>query len=171
MIISKRSPESGDIYALIAGTVARDAKFSEEYGGKAAFSIKYGSCPSKDDPKKRQGLFFNCVARKSLSQIGVSLEKGDRVLVAGRVDTRTYQSRKTGQEETWVELDCEIILPQDIVSMGLAAVAGSASDADETRVTETRDARDTTLGESSELSDTSVEETREDYDSDFELSI
>lgn len=128
MIISRRSPESGDIYALIAGTVAKDPKYSEDHGGRATFSIKYGSVPSKEDPKKRYGIFFNCIARRALAEIGASLEKGDRVLVAGRVDTRTYQSKKSGQEETWTELDCEIIIPQDIVSMGLAAGLPGAED-------------------------------------------
>ena len=133
MILSRKSPETGGIFALIVGTVVRDAKYYEDHGGKATFSLRYASVPSKTEGRKKDGLFFNCVARRELAEIAAALEKGDTVLAAGTVSSRTFTSKKTNQEETWPELECEMLIPQPVLQgegpEGLDAPSGDQEDA------------------------------------------
>ena len=126
MIVARKNPQTGETHVILTGTVCKDAKFDERYGGKASFSVKYGA--TRDESGKRSnGLFFNCSARRELSHLAACLEKGDSVLACGVVTTREYTCR-SGEQKVWTELECDFLVPQPSASLtpepGEAGVEG-----------------------------------------------
>lgn len=97
----------------MTGTLTKNATYYSGNGGRTVFNIKYAA--AKDEKGKRtKGLFFNCTAWGDLAQLAACLEKGDGVLVCGRVDERRYRATD-GTDKTWTELICDYIAPQPML--------------------------------------------------------
>lgn len=97
----------------MTGTLTKNATYYSGNGGRTVFNIKYAAV--KDEKGKRtKGLFFNCTAWGKLAQLAACLEKGDGVLVCGRVDERRYRATD-GMDKTWTELICDYIAPQPML--------------------------------------------------------
>ena len=113
-IATKRAdstPENPKFDVVIWGTVSKDAELTftkQQEIPKVVFGVSY-------DRK----TYMNCITLKDTptARVAADLRKGDTVLCMGVWSSRTYKGRD-GNEKTWAELLCEVIIRQPDVFYG-----------------------------------------------------
>ena len=107
-IATKRAdstPENPKFDVVVWGTVSKDAELTftkQQEIPKVSFGVSY-------DKK----TYMNCITLKDTptARVAADLRKGDTVLCMGVWSSRKYQGRD-GNEKTWAELLCEVIIRQ-----------------------------------------------------------
>ena len=96
-------------HIIAAGGVARDAEARTTQNGTAVtkFSIK-GDSVQNGEGEKPTAKWLNCVAWRDVAKVASSIRVSDHVLVAGKLQTRTYQGRD-GQEKSITECICDFV--------------------------------------------------------------
>jgi single-strand DNA-binding protein len=93
----------------IAGNLTRDPELRYTQGGQPVASFSVASTPRSYNRETREytdgeAIFTNCTLwGKPAENLAASLVKGARVIVAGTLKSRTYQSRE-GESKTATEL-------------------------------------------------------------------
>lgn len=106
-------------YMIIWGNVTQDAKFRFFESGKcvANFPVKYDTQDAEGQGRKK-GRFIDISAWGETGKYASGLEKGDTVLVAGRMQKDDYKSQKNG-EDVYL-LNAEMVLVQPLAAFGEA---------------------------------------------------
>jgi single-strand DNA-binding protein len=101
-------------YAIIAGRVARDPELKTTNSGTAVCSFSVAvDRKYKDAQGKRVADFFAVVAWRNAAEFAArNLYKGQRVVVAGSLETRSYTAQDGGKRNV-TELVAEQIEPQE----------------------------------------------------------
>ncbi len=117
---------------MIIGRLTRDPEIRTTPGGAnvAAFSVATGfSWTDQSGQKKEQTEFHNVVAWRKLAEIiGQYLKKGSQVYIEGRLQTRSWDDKTSGQKRYRTEIvaDNMIMLGRAGGSSGNAATAPSS---------------------------------------------
>lgn len=110
---------------ILWGTLARDAPEQPRYfpSGKRVtnFSISYAS-QKKSDGSGWENQYINCSAWGDLADYATCLEKGDLIMLAGRLDKDKYRSEKKGEEVMMIV--CDMIVVQGKIDN---SIVGGAS--------------------------------------------
>lgn len=95
-------------FALVSGFVPRDADVRQTQTGKLVvnFSVKSADIPGENGERTAQ--WTNCVAWQDVADVAKYIGKGDRVLCAGELQTRSY-TKRDGDTATVTELICDFI--------------------------------------------------------------
>jgi single-strand DNA-binding protein len=106
-----RMPDLNRVF--LAGNLTRDPELKYIASGKAvcklglAVSRKYRS---REGEQKEETLFINLDAwEKTAEFCGQYLKKGAPILVEGRLMSRDWEDKTTGQKRTAIEVRCERI--------------------------------------------------------------
>lgn len=93
------------------GNLTRDPELRFTQSGQAIcnFSVASSRRFKKGDDWEEQTTFFNCTAWAELGEnVASSLTKGTRVIVSGRMDQRSYET-KDGDKRTVMDLTCDAV--------------------------------------------------------------
>ena len=107
---------SGETALTIVGNLSADPELRFTQGGAAVASFTVASTPRRFDKaakewKDGEALFLRCSAWRQLAEnVAESLSKGDRVVVTGTLNQRSYETRE-GEKRTVIELQVEEIGP------------------------------------------------------------
>ena len=98
--------------AIAWGYLSKDASFRKFDSGKqvANFSICYGSEPGEDGGRRKY-KYIGVDAWGLLGLYASAFEKGDTVLVAGRLEKDEYRSQKKGFDIYKIIADVAIVQP------------------------------------------------------------
>ena len=89
----------------ISGNLTRDPELRFTTGGRAAtnFSVAVSRRYQVNNEWQEQTSFFNCVAWGPLGEnVAATFTKGQRVIVSGRLEQRSYE--KDGEKKSLVEV-------------------------------------------------------------------
>jgi single-strand DNA-binding protein len=112
-----------DSFINVVGNLTRDPeiKFSDSGVQITKFGLAVTRKPKNGD---EQTSFYNVVAFNSLAEnVAGSLTKGNRVVVTGRLEVRTY-SKNDGTEGTAVDIVAEEVAPS--LRFATASIAKNA---------------------------------------------
>lgn len=118
---------------MIIGRLTRDPEIRTTPNGAnvAAFSVATGfTWTDQSGQKKEQTEFHNVVAWRKLADIiGQYLKKGSQVYIEGRLQTRSWDDKTSGQKKYRTEIvaDNMIMLGRPGASAGIAPTAPAAS--------------------------------------------
>jgi single-strand DNA-binding protein len=107
---------AGDTVITIIGNLTADPELRFTPSGAAVANFTVASTPrqfdrTSNDWKDGETLFMRCsVWRDAAENVAESLQRGTRVLVSGRLKSRSYET-KEGEKRTVVELDVEEVGP------------------------------------------------------------
>ena len=107
---------AGDTVITIIGNLTQDPELRFTPSGAAVANFTVASTPRQfdrqsNDWKDGETLFMRCsVWRDAAENVAESLTRGSRVLVSGRLKSRSYDT-KEGEKRTVVELDVEEVGP------------------------------------------------------------
>ena len=107
---------AGETTITIIGNLTNDPELRFTPSGAAVANFTVASTPRTFDKqanewKDGETLFMRCsVWRDAAENVAESLQRGTRVLVSGRLKSRTYET-KEGEKRTVVELDVDEIGP------------------------------------------------------------
>ncbi|MEO8850379.1 MAG: single-stranded DNA-binding protein [Allobranchiibius sp.] len=107
---------AGDTVITIIGNLTQDPELRFTPSGAAVANFTVASTPRQFDRqsnewKDGETLFMRCsVWRDAAENVAESLTRGSRVLVSGRLKSRSYDT-KEGEKRTVVELDVEEVGP------------------------------------------------------------
>jgi single-strand DNA-binding protein len=107
---------SNDTQITLVGNVTGEPELRYTPGGRAVCNFTVASTPSSYDKATSsyvdgETLFMRCsVWRDTAEHVAESLARGSRVVVTGRVKSRSYEA-KDGTKRTSVELDVDEIGP------------------------------------------------------------
>jgi len=107
---------AGDTVITIIGNLTADPELRFTPSGAAVANFTVASTPRQFDRtsnewKDSETLFMRCsVWRDAAENVAESLQRGTRVLVSGRLKSRSYET-KEGEKRTVVELDVDEIGP------------------------------------------------------------
>ena len=107
---------SGETYLTLSGNLTADPKTGVSRNGDAWSRIRVASTPrrfDRSDNQWRDGttLFMDVVCwRKLAENVALTLERGDRVLVAGRLHQRSYEDAQS-VKHTSFELEADSVGP------------------------------------------------------------
>jgi single-strand DNA-binding protein len=107
---------AGDTTLTIIGNLTADPELRFTPGGAAVASFTVASTPRTYDReanewKDGQALFMRCSAWRQMGEnVAESLSKGDRVMVSGRLQQRSYET-KEGEKRTVIELQVDEVGP------------------------------------------------------------
>ena len=81
--------------AIMIGRMTRDGDLKDAGGSSVvSFSIAVNRSWSKDGEKKEQVAFVNCVAWGKMAELICKYaHKGDRVMIEGRIQTRSWEGQ------------------------------------------------------------------------------
>ena len=103
-----------DTFTIITGNLTEDPEVRFTQGGAAVANLRVAvTTRIKDDQGWKDGdtSYFRVTVWRTLAEHAAdSLSKGDRVIVCGRLKTRTWETPE-GETRTVVELDAEDIGP------------------------------------------------------------
>jgi single-strand DNA-binding protein len=103
-----------DTFTIITGNLTDDPELRFTQGGAAVANLRVAvTTRIKDDQGWKDGdtSYFRVTLWRTLAEHAAdSLSKGDRVIVCGRLKTRTWETPE-GETRTVVELDAEDIGP------------------------------------------------------------
>lgn len=105
---------SGD-RCIACGTLPRDAAL-QKVGAKQSSKTKFG-IKIDEIGEKKEAKWLDCVCWYKLALYAAGLEKGDTVLVAGKLREYNYTSKKTGEAVHGMELVCEFVMPQGVAEV------------------------------------------------------
>jgi single-strand DNA-binding protein len=107
---------AGDTVITIIGNITGDPELRFTPSGAAVANFTVASTPRQFDRtsnewKDSETLFMRCsVWRDAAENVAESLQRGTRVLVSGRLKSRSYET-KEGEKRTVIELDVEEVGP------------------------------------------------------------
>jgi len=107
---------AGDTVITIIGNITADPELRFTPSGAAVANFTVASTPRQfdrttNDWKDGETLFMRCsVWRDAAENVAESLNRGARVIVSGRLKSRSYET-KEGEKRTVVELDVDEIGP------------------------------------------------------------
>jgi len=107
---------AGDTVITIIGNLTGDPELRFTPSGAAVANFTVASTPRQFDRtsnewKDGETLFMRCsVWRDAAENVAESLQRGARVLVSGRLKSRSYET-KEGEKRTVVELDVDEVGP------------------------------------------------------------
>ena len=107
---------AGDTVITIIGNITADPELRFTPSGAAVANFTVASTPRQFDRtsnewKDGETLFMRCsVWRDAAENVAESLQRGTRVLVSGRLKSRSYET-KEGEKRTVVELDVDEVGP------------------------------------------------------------
>ena len=107
---------AGDTIITIIGNLTADPELRFTSSGAAVASFTVASTPRTFDRqtgewKDGDAMFLSCaVWRQAAENVAESLQKGMRVIVQGRLKSRSYETRE-GEKRTVFEIDVEEIGP------------------------------------------------------------
>jgi len=107
---------AGDTVITIIGNITGDPELRFTPSGAAVANFTVASTPRQFDRtsnewKDGETLFMRCsVWRDAAENVAESLQRGTRVLVSGRLKSRSYET-KEGEKRTVVELDVDEVGP------------------------------------------------------------
>src|SRR5450759_1055215 len=107
---------AGDTVITIIGNITGDPELRFTPSGAAVANFTVASTPRQFDRtsnewKDGETLFMRCsVWRDAAENVAESLQRGARVLVSGRLKSRSYET-KEGEKRTVVELDVDEVGP------------------------------------------------------------
>lgn len=106
----------GDTQITVVGNIVADPELRYTPNGAAVANFRVASTPRRYDQQAGQfvdgePLFLTCnVWRQPAENVANSLNKGDRVIVTGRLRQRSYEDR-TGERRTVFEIEVEEVGP------------------------------------------------------------
>jgi single-strand DNA-binding protein len=106
----------GDVTLTITGNVVQDPELRFTPSGVAVANFTVASTPRSFDRqsnewKDGETLFVRCSVWKDAAEnVAESLQRGSRVIVTGRLKSRTYDT-KEGEKRTVMELEVDEIGP------------------------------------------------------------
>jgi len=107
---------AGDTVITIIGNLTNDPELRFTPSGAAVANFTVASTPRQFDRqsnewKDGETLFMRCsVWRDAAENVAESLQRGSRVLVSGRLKSRSFET-KEGEKRTVVELDVDEVGP------------------------------------------------------------
>lgn len=104
---------SNDSTVTLVGTLGKDPELRYTTGGRgvASFSMAVNRSWKQGDEWKQETSWFNVVAWADLGEhVAESLLKGHRVIVTGRLEQRSYETRE-GEKRSTVEVVADAIGP------------------------------------------------------------
>ncbi len=107
---------AGDTVLTIIGNCVNDPELKFTPSGAAVVNFTVASTPRSFDKqtnewKDSETLFMRCSAWKDLAEnIAESLERGSRVIVTGRLKSRSFET-KEGEKRTVMELEADDVAP------------------------------------------------------------
>ena len=107
---------AGETVLTIVGNLVDDPELRFTPSGAAVANFRIASTPRTFDRqtnewKDGEGLFLSCaVWRQAAENVAESLTKGMRVVVQGRLKSRTYETRE-GEKRTVNEIDVDEVGP------------------------------------------------------------
>src|SRR5881227_2185109 len=107
---------AGDTNITLVGNLVDDPELRFTPSGAAVAKFRIASTPRYLDKqtnewKDGESLFLNCaVWRQAAENVAESLQKGMRVIVSGRLKSRSYETRE-GEKRTVFEVDVDEIGP------------------------------------------------------------
>ncbi len=105
---------AGDTLITIIGNITGDPELRFTPSGAAVANFTVASTPRQFDKasnewKDGETLFMRCsVWREAAENVAESLQRGTRVIVSGRLKSRSYET-KEGEKRTIIEMDVEEI--------------------------------------------------------------
>ena len=107
---------SGETIITVVGNCTSDAELKFTPSGAAVCNFTVASTPrtfdkAANDWKDGDAMFLNCsVWRQAAENVAETLTKGMRVIVQGRLKSRTYET-KEGDKRTVFEIEAEEVGP------------------------------------------------------------
>jgi len=107
---------AGETIISVIGNLANDPELKFQASGTAVANFTVASTPKTFDRnsnefKDGETLFLRCsVWRETAENVAESLTKGMRVIVSGRLKSRSYET-KEGEKRTVIELEVDEIGP------------------------------------------------------------
>ncbi|HEY8533357.1 MAG TPA: single-stranded DNA-binding protein [Micromonospora sp.] len=107
---------AGETTITVIGNLTDDPELRFTPSGAAVARFRVASTPRYLDRatgewKDGEPLFLNCtVWRQAAENVAESLQRGTRVIVAGRLRQRTYETRE-GEKRTVIELEVDEVGP------------------------------------------------------------
>ncbi|MFG2088739.1 MULTISPECIES: single-stranded DNA-binding protein [unclassified Spirillospora] len=107
---------AGDTVITIVGNLVEDPNLRFTPSGQAVASFRIASTPryfdrQSGDWKDREALFLTCnVWRQAAENVAETLQRGMRVIVQGRLQQRSYETRE-GEKRTVFEIEVEEVGP------------------------------------------------------------
>lgn len=107
---------AGETILTVAGNLTNDPELRFTPSGPAVANFTVASTPRSFDRQANEwqdgdALFMRCSAWKDMAEnVAESLTKGTRVVVTGRLKSRSYET-KEGEKRTVVELEVDEIGP------------------------------------------------------------
>lgn len=107
---------AGDTTLTIVGNLTADPELRFTPSGHAVASFTVASTPrtfdrQSNDWKDGETLFLRCsIWRQAAENVAESLQRGQRVIVTGRLKQRSYETRD-GEKRTVYEVDCDDVGP------------------------------------------------------------
>ena len=107
---------AGDTIITIVGNLTNDPELRFTPSGAAVANFTVASTPRSFDKnsnewKDGETLFMRCsVWREAAENVAESLTRGTAVIVSGRLQSRTFET-KEGEKRTVIELACEEVGP------------------------------------------------------------
>lgn len=107
---------AGETPVTVIGNLTADPQLRYTDGGAALATFTVASTPRTFDRQTNewrdaQALFLRCTMwRQPAEHVAESLQKGDRVIVSGRLKQNNYQT-KEGENRSSIELDVDEIGP------------------------------------------------------------
>jgi single-strand DNA-binding protein len=106
----------GDTPITVVGNLVADPELRYTPSGAAVANFRVASTPRRFDSQSNQwvdgeALFLTCnVWRQAAENVANSLNKGDRVIVNGRLRQRSYETRE-GEKRTVFEVEVDEVGP------------------------------------------------------------
>lgn len=103
---------AGETAITVVGNLTADPELRFTPGGSAVANFSVASTPrtfdrAANDWKDGETLFLRCsVWREQAEYVAESLKRGQRVIVTGRLKSRSYET-KEGEKRTVIELDVD----------------------------------------------------------------
>ena len=108
---------AGDTVVTIIGNLTQDPELRFTPSGAAVANFTVASTPrfmdrQTNEWKDGETLFMRCsVWRDSAENVAGSLTRRSRVIVSGRLKSRSWEDKETGQKRTTIELDVDEVGP------------------------------------------------------------
>src|SRR5689334_11310619 len=103
---------AGDTIITVVGNLTADPELRFTPSGAAVANFTVASTPRQFDRNTNEwrdgeAMFLNCaVWRQAAENVAESLQKGMRVIVQGRLKSRSYETRE-GEKRTVFEIDVD----------------------------------------------------------------
>ena len=108
---------AGDTQITVIGNLTQDPELRFTPSGAAVANFTVASTPRYMDRqtnewKDGETLFMRCsVWREAAENVAESLVRGSRVIVSGRLKSRSWDDKETGQKRTTMELEVDEVGP------------------------------------------------------------